>query len=103
RLSVCRRGAAALGNRLPGSRAQRRAEHRRRITRHRRPGEELNGIAEAETASKRQRPSNARRLRSLDPDSGRHAMQANQLTISNTRADLDLEMIYAFLSEQTAL
>ncbi|MFL9919420.1 GNAT family N-acetyltransferase [Paraburkholderia fungorum] len=29
-------------------------------------------------------------------------MQANDLTFSSTRADLDLEMIYAFLSQETA-
>ncbi|MFL9902039.1 GNAT family N-acetyltransferase [Paraburkholderia fungorum] len=29
-------------------------------------------------------------------------MQANELTFSSTRADLDLEMIYAFLSQETA-
>jgi GNAT superfamily N-acetyltransferase len=29
-------------------------------------------------------------------------VQANQLTISSAKADLDLEMIYAFLSQETA-
>ncbi|MFL9868837.1 GNAT family N-acetyltransferase [Paraburkholderia fungorum] len=29
-------------------------------------------------------------------------MQANELTISSNKADLDIEMIYAFLSQQTA-
>jgi GNAT superfamily N-acetyltransferase len=29
-------------------------------------------------------------------------VQANELTFSSTRADLDLEMIYAFLSQETA-
>ncbi|SFU13868.1 hypothetical protein SAMN05192563_101117 [Paraburkholderia aspalathi] len=29
-------------------------------------------------------------------------MQANDLTISSSKADLDIEMVYAFLSQETA-
>jgi GNAT superfamily N-acetyltransferase len=32
----------------------------------------------------------------------RHPVQADELTISSNKADLDIEMVYAFLSQQTA-